>query len=255
MEVLKKVDKSFIEDERLRKIIQVLESFIEIDFDMMDVCYTIEALRSCSSEPCRPKATINKEPEESADFIKDLQPLLDEYNRNRNPVQIMRDNIWEYKDKIGVYGVLMFLENRLAMSLEQLLNGAVVKYSKAFNESQRRSVLSPKKIFKNNPECLEFHNYLIELRNKHYAHTELELGKHMLAYVESEDDEKIEFVTDSHTSQEFWPKFDYLRFYQTVEVVREYLKNEMKGKAQAIKNGLSKEQMQGLRDNLTNSSS
>ncbi|QFT12985.1 hypothetical protein [Vibrio sp. THAF190c] len=241
-------------DNGLKNLIRILENYIEIDFEMLEVSQAIEALSSSFAMKKTPKIQIEDSPFEDLEFLKEIQPLLDSYEKNKNPFQAMRDDIWKYKDEFGTNTVLMLLNPRLLSSLEQLLAGAIVKYTKAFNESQRRTSLNPKKIFKDQKELLDFHNEIVNLRNKHFAHTELALGKHVLKYFISESEGEIELITDSHTTQELSPTFNYSKFYKLVSFVRSFLSTDIKSKSLTIKRKLTQEQKEALRKNMSSQS-
>lgn len=237
----------FNSDNALKKLIKVLECYIEINHEMESISQALLGLYD-SSDKQKPALKLNFSDKELED-LKQLQnsfaPLIEEYNKSRDPFQVMRDSLDGIKKELGIYSTLMLINSNLVISLELLLSGAIVTYSKSFNGSQRRTSLDADKIFTDTKK-LDFHKYIIDLRNKHYAHSEHELSKHTLKFILTEDSNEIDLNTDTHSWKELWSTFDYIQFFGLLETVKSYLKKEIVGKSSAIKNRLTSEQKKVL---------
>ncbi|HYD70562.1 hypothetical protein [Azospirillum sp.] len=94
---------------------------------------------------------------------------------------IDRNNIWDAVRRNGIATVLSFIDVQLVTNIEKFFAGLVVSYITMFNHGQR-TALPADKIFANKTDLKELHKRFYDLRNKWYAHTELEEGRHILKY-------------------------------------------------------------------------
>ncbi|WP_156139401.1 hypothetical protein [Aeromonas diversa] len=241
-------DDAFYEDNKsLKSLIKTLESYIEIRFDMENIINAITALNACNFN------TVKKEPiftdaqmKELETLTEDLKEIAHEYEENKNYAQSIRDTLWEIRDELGTYSTLTLINHNLVNSLEMLFSGAIISYAKAFSESQRRTSLDSGKIFKAHPDCYLFHEKVIDLRNKHYAHSQYNYNRHTLKYILSQDGKDIDFSVNTHVQHEIWTNFDYIDFYRTINIVKRFLQIEIKNKINVIKNKLSPTQKEFL---------
>jgi len=241
-----KDDDFFKNDNSLKSLIKTLESYIEIQFEMESVVHAICALKECSfkRQEISP-IELGQEEAEMGTILNACKQLIDDYERSKNSIQIMRDDLYKIKDTLGIYTTLMFINPKLVLSLEMVFSGAIITYAKSFNSSQRRTVLNCKKVFGANKELIDFHNKIIELRNKHFAHSEHEYNRHILKYILTEE-KNIDLDTSSHAHSEIWVNFNYYLFYKLVVEVKKYLTNEINEKATTIKSKLSSSQLKKL---------
>ena len=248
MKIIPTEEAAFDSDMSLKKMIKVLECYIEINHEMGSISQALLGLYDSSYEQkSLPNLEFsNEQLEELKDIENSFAPLIEEYNTSRDPFQVMRDSLRDIKRELGTYSTLMLVNSKLVMSLELLLSGAIVTYAKAFNASQRRTNLDATKIF-TNKEQLDFHKYVIDLRNKHYAHSEYELSKHTLRFMLTEDSEEINLNTTAHSWTELWSTFDYMQLFGLLETVKRYLKKEIAGKSSVIKDRLTPEQKEVLK--------
>ncbi|HHQ4527480.1 TPA: hypothetical protein ACSP1Y_001228 [Aeromonas hydrophila] len=248
MKIIPTEESAFDSDMSLKKMIKVLECYIEINHEMGSIFQALVGLYDSSYEQKPPPHL--EFPDEHLEELKNIEnsfaPLIEEYNALRDPFQVMRDSLWDIKRELGTYSTLMLVNSKLVMSLELLLSGVIVTYAKAFNASQRRTSLDATKIFTNKKQ-LDFHKYLIDLRNKHYAHSEYTLSKHTLRFMLTEDSDEINLNTTAHSWTELWSTFDYVQLFGLLETVKRYLKKEIAGKSRVIKNRLTPEQKEVLR--------
>ncbi|MGU2315864.1 hypothetical protein ACSEV1_27385 [Pseudomonas aeruginosa] len=99
-----------------------------------------------------------------------------------------RDAIWDMQRRAGTQYVLAFLSPKLWMSLEELFAGIIVGYQQMFTSSIRgpqrptRAPLKEKDVFAGENELLAVHQKIEHLRNKHYAHKQLEHDRHCISY-------------------------------------------------------------------------
>ena len=236
-------------DKRLESIVKKLEDFIEIKFDMIDVRIAISALAQCF-----PQNNISQKTNETSNtkwkkFLESneeiIKKLLEDYEKNKNPIQEIRDILWDIKSKIGVVDTLMFINSHLMLSLEMILSGAIITYAKAFASSKRRTTLN-EKIFRA-PELKDYHNYIIELRNQHYAHAELKYNEHILSLLYKDTGLEIEFQTDSHRKSSFCESMNYKLFDMLAREVIHYLDKEIITKINYLKENLTEEQLEELK--------
>lgn len=237
-----KDDDFFENNKSLKDLIKTLESYIEIQFEMEGVLNTVCALKECTFESQEFSPIKTSLEQDTKGLTDSLKPLVE---RNKNSID-MRFDLWRIKDKLGVFNTLMLISPKLVLNLEMFFSGAIITYSKAFKSSQRRSGLNYQKNLGDNNELLDFHKKIIELRNKHFAHSEFEYNKHILKYILTEE-KNINLEISSHTSSEFWSSFDYGLFFKLINEIKKYLSNEINSKIATIKSKLSTSQLKRLR--------
>ncbi|MBK8454536.1 MAG: hypothetical protein WAQ53_02395 [Thiofilum sp.] len=241
----------FLNDKKALSIIKKVESYSEIWWEMQDVLTLAESLHEIFQEKEIYKALKEKHKDIIIDeeIMMAINLLAKDYSDNRNEFQKQRDDFQEFISNIGILPALYFLSPKLAMSLEYSLSGAIVTYAKSFNSSIGRVKLtdSVKTIFKDNIELIGFHNNLIDLRNKHYAHTELRANKFFLKYWAHKNSNKINIEENlSHSQARFCETFDYNSFISCINIIMAYLKNQISSMTQTLDNHLSYEQKELL---------
>jgi hypothetical protein len=114
----------------------------------------------------------------------------------------------------------MFLSPKLFGSLEILFSGLIINYSKLFISNKNQIKININKVIKNE-ELIKFHESIIELRHKHYAHNEQLYSKVCLKYcIENENivfDESKENI-----KMEFYQNFDFKKFLLLLENIEKY---------------------------------
>ena len=235
---------SIKQNKKLSAMVKKIESYVEITGDMLDVEKAIYALKACSSDDRRTVvADGNCDPEnQSLDYLTSLSKM---YNESKNSWQEMRDDLWKIRDKLGTYQTLILINSNLGLSLEVVFAGAILTYTKAFNSSNGRTKLKDSNIF-DKKEYLDFHMKLVDLRDKHFAHSEYVYNRHILSCIISNDG-GLKFNTDTYKSTEFWIQTDYLLFYKLVSKVKKYLECEINNMSANIRNSLSKDEIEKLR--------
>jgi hypothetical protein len=131
--------------------------------------------------------------------------------------------------------------------LEALLSHIIVLYSKAFTESTGRTSLSRKvnEIFGNS---IDKHEYMIFLRNRFYAHHEIEANRHQLFFLPNVPTQgKIKLLPDGQTARILMSSSINIGVIdECISMVKEYLCKWIEGLCMNLENDLTPVQMQVL---------
>lgn len=130
---------------------------------------------------------------------------------------------------------------------ESLLSYIVVLYARAFNRSIGRTKLDNKtnEIFKEN---IDKHEYIINLRNKFYAHQMVEANKHQMFYRPNTPvSGKVSLNRTGQTKRVFMPmSIDIETVHFCISKVKEYLEKTIDKLCAHIENSFTKKQLEIL---------
>lgn len=246
--IFPKEDNFYEGNKRLKSLINTIESYIEIEFDIISTREILDVL-ICMDKKSE-KQHIKLDPKAQLE-IDTLAKEFEIYKEPENDFNRIRNNIEEARTTLGLYTTLMLLHSGLSLNLELLFSGAILNYYKAFNASKRgRSTLEPNIVYKDHKDFLELHQEIKKLRNKHYAHADLEANKHLLTFLLSKNQKKINFELSSHINSEYWHQFDCKTFYNMTVHLQEFLKTKIELKATQAQEELSESQKEKLQQQL-----
>lgn len=243
--------KLFIDDKQVLSIISKIESYSEIWWEMKDVATTVETLYELFQED-KIKSQMKKQfqdveiDEETEEAVKTLSK---DYLEKRTDFQKKRDEFQDFISVLGKRTALLFLSSGLVHSLEYLLSGAITTYVKSFNSSTGRSRLKAKDVFKDNVELLDSHEYIIVLRNKHYAHVDIEANRFFLKFQKNNDENGFKIDKNmSHNTVNFSENFKYSKFLKCINVNIIYLEKSISAMTKTLYKKLSSEQKELLKN-------
>jgi hypothetical protein len=234
----------FKDDIAILEIVKQLEHFVEIKFDMISVATGISALSRFF--PSNEEIKLPPRDEKYHQMMKDMEPFLNKYEKNKTPFQRKRDQLQDLNNDLGHGLTMLFTNPDLVMSLEIILSGILLMYSKAFKSSRRRRILKPRDIFKNEAQK-QLHGDLIDMRDKHFAHSEWEHNKHFLELLVNDSGDQAEPVINKHESAEFCGSINYHQFEILVRNVISYSEHQLHTKRQQLHERLSKPQLDYLK--------
>lgn len=90
----------------------------------------------------------------------------------------------------------------LAMKMpDMLLSYSILQYAKPFVESQgSTNLIGKERAISSDTAFLEFHDFLMKIRNKFYAHRELNINRHQLHVLQNfPEDGEIDLITDGQS--------------------------------------------------------
>lgn len=177
-------------------------------------------------------------------LAKALKELSDSYARaEKNPVQKMCDALEEIKRDFDTGTILLFLCPQFYLSVETMISGAVVTYIKAFNRSTGRSKLDVNDVFAENPDLKAFHMNLEELRNKHFAHTELQANKYYLQFIRKAKEKIVTLDRKPpHEKIQFYREINLIDFNKCVHQTIYFLQRKIDKLSTTIESALTEEQ-------------
>ncbi|AZD00634.1 hypothetical protein [Pseudomonas chlororaphis] len=235
-----KTHEAFASDNDLLNKIKGLEDRIEQSYQVYQLTQSLLAISDIIDSKPVPKQDFPL----PAELVEAMKLLLQDAPA---PTQLDRDRdaIWEMRRRAGTQYVLAFLSPNLWMSLEELFAGIVVGYQQMFTSSNR-APLKEKDVFAGQNELKAVHQKIECIRNKHYAHKELEHGRHRVAYF---IDEHGAITIDAGGAQTI------IHYHLTLcpDLIRcllaatSYLKQDIKSRSDHIVGNLTEEQKQALR--------
>jgi len=128
-----------------------------------------------------------------------------------------------------------------------MMSGAVVTYIKAFNSSTGRSKLDANDVFSGNTALKKFHINLDELRNKHFAHAELQANKHYLQFIRKTEEEILMLDRKPpHEKIQFYREVNLIEFNKCVNHTICFLQSKIDKISSNIESLLTEEQKEVL---------
>lgn len=230
------------------KIIEQTEKYFEIWWELQDIKFSLDAFLDLF--PDKDMEISLKKIFKDIKVPDEIAQLANSYLNNRNEFQKKRDNFEEFINEFGKVGALMFLSPKLFISLEVLFGGLIVNYSKMFVSNKNHIQLNIRDIIKENNELINFHDYIIELRHKHYAHNERQYSKFCLKYKMKNDKIIFNRIKKEHIKQEFYQNFNFKKFYQLVINIENYINKKINNTLESLQSKLTKEQINYLKQNL-----
>lgn len=227
---------AFVGDKRLQEKIKSLEDRIEQSYQVHQLMQSLQAIAEIIEPHPAPKQKFPMPPDIPASFeeiLKDAPP----------PTQLDMDReaIWGMVRRSGKMYVLAFLSPKLWQSLEVLFSGIVVGYIQMFAGGDGRSKLDHLRVFKGNEDLKLAHEKFDNLRNKQYAHKELEHDRHQVSYfVDNQGVIAIDIDGVQHTRHYHLAlTMDLLR---CLAEVSSYLKQDIKERSENLIKELKKPQ-------------
>ncbi|MBP0714236.1 hypothetical protein ABXK61_13035 [Burkholderia sola] len=241
-----KEHEAFASDKSLLTQIKQLEDRIEQRYQVHQLTQSLLAIVDIIGPRPEPK----KDAPLSAELAEAMAELLKDVPAPTQ-LDVDRDVIWEMRRRKGTQYVLAFLSPKLWMSLENLFAGIVVGYLQMFTSSSRgpqketRSRLSENKVFAGQEDLKAAHEKIEYLRNRQYAHKELEHDRHCASYV---IDAQGAIAIDAGGAQ------NTIHYHPTLSVdlikclgaVALYLRQDIQSRSDHIVGSLTEEQRQVL---------
>lgn len=227
---------AFVSDSILQRKIKSLEDRIEQRYQVYQLRQSLLAI----AEVIEP----NPVPDRSYPLSPDLLACMDEILKDAPPptqVDKDRDAISEMVRRSGKIYVLAFLSPKLWQSLEVLFSGIVVSYIQMFSGGDSRSMLDHSRVFKDNEGLKAAHDKFSILRNKQYAHKELEHDRHQISYFVDDQGAIAINVDGAQHSKEYHLNLctDLL---QCLTEVSSYLKQDIKERSENLIKNLTENQ-------------
>lgn len=236
-----KTHEVFANDKGLQIKLKQLEDRIEQSYQVHQLTQSLLAIADISGprpEPIQPLPM----PEGLAEAMEQLLQDAPE------PTQLDkdRDAIWEMRRRLGTQCVLAFLSPNLWMSLEELFAGIVVGYQQMFT-SDKRVQLKEKDVFAGQEELKKIHEKIEYIRNKQYAHKELELDRHCISYF---IDGQGAIAIDAGGAQNsiHYHHTLCMELIKCLQAVASYLGQDIKSRSNHIVGNLTDEQRHVLRE-------
>ncbi|WP_025807842.1 hypothetical protein [Pseudomonas chlororaphis] len=172
-----KTHEAFASDKNLQIKLKQLEDRIEQSYQVHQLTQSLLAI----ADIVGPKPEPVRSSPMPAEFVEAMEQLLQDVPP---PTQLDRDRdaIWDMQRRAGTQYVLAFLSPKLWMGLEELFAGIVVGYQQMFT-SDHRARLNEDKVFAGQEDLKVVHRKIDYLRDKQYAHKELEDGRHCISYL------------------------------------------------------------------------
>lgn len=234
----------FSNDSELMKQIKGLEDRIELRYQSLRLQTALLPLVRLYEEP---REISERTSEMDPALLKALSVLAAPLRQRSSLFDTDRDRIDEMKRRQGSLYVLGLLSPRLMMSMELLFAGVVTLYIQMFNSSTGRLVLKGKRVYPDK-ELRSFHEHMLFLRNKHYAHKATELGRHDLSYTINERGD-IELDSGGvHEDAEFHGAERCRTLYKCLDCVIRYLDDEIEKNGVKILDSLTAMQLEALRN-------
>lgn len=235
---------AFADPDKLHHLIGSLESYHELTYDMLAIQNSIIAINRVAPQDHKTASEKYSQYKIDENLVAILKELSDSYAKaEKNPVQKMRDALEEIKRDFGTAEILQFLCPQFYLSVETIMSGAVVTYIKAFNSSTGRSKLDANDVFAETSDLKAFHMDLEKLRNKHFAHTELQANKHYLQFVRSTEDNIVKLDRNpSHETTQFYRDINLIEFNKCVCQTITFLRRKINDLSSTIESLLTKEQ-------------
>lgn len=242
-----KTHESFASDKTLLLKLRQLEDRIEQSYQVHQLTQSLLAIADIvgpKPEPIRSSPMPAELVEAMEQLLRDAPP----------PTQLDRDRdaIWDMQRRAGTQYVLGFLSPKLWMSLEELFAGIVVGYQQMFTSSIRgpqrptRAPLKEKDVFAGENELKAVHQKIELLRNKHYAHKELEHDRHCISYfIDGHGAINLDAGGAQNTIH-YHPTL-CMELVRCLRVVASYLGQDIKSRSDHIVGNLTEDQRQALR--------
>lgn len=237
----------FESDQELVGKIKSLESYHEIIYEMIDVQRSIIAINSISPQDVSAGRMVS--PYNSDGVVEAYQIILDDEGASgREPVAPICNEIENLKEKYSMSLILTCLCPDFFLSIERLLAGAVVTYFKAFNSSTGRSRIKADAVFGKSSDLSKFHRRLFDLRNKHFAHADLQANKYYLSYLRNPGSNEIDLDDfPPHDSANFYEHINLMDFNKCTVATIDFLRSQVKSLKESILSSLSEEQLMTLK--------
>jgi len=172
-----KDQEDFVGDLIFQKRVKSLEDRIEQSYQVYQLRQSLLAI----AEIIEPDHFSDRSIPLNSDLLACIKEILKDAPP---PTQVDkdRDAISEMVRRSGKLYVLAFLSPKMWQSLEVLFSGIVVSYIQMFSGGDSRSMLDHSRVFKDNEGLKAAHDKFSILRNKQYAHKELEHDRHQISY-------------------------------------------------------------------------
>ncbi|HGX3311281.1 TPA: hypothetical protein ACNH8R_002306 [Pseudomonas aeruginosa] len=235
-----KTHEAFASDKALRNKLKQLEDRIEQSYQVHQLTQSLLAITDIVGPKPEPIQTSPL----SEDLVGAMNQLLQDAPPPRQ-LDVDRDAIWDMQRRAGTGYVLAFLSPKLWMSLEELFAGIVVGYQQMFTRSSRET-LDEDQVFAELVDLKSTHDKIRRIRNKHYAHKELEHDRHHISYF---IDEQGAIKLDAGGAQ------NTIHYHATLSMdlikclraVASYLELDIKSRSDHIVGNLTVAQQQALR--------
>lgn len=238
----------FADNNKLHHQIRSLESYHELTYDMLDIQNSIIAINRVAPQDHKAAGDKYSQCQIDENLAEALKEFSVSYAKaEKNPVQKMRDALEEIKRDFDTATILLFLCPQFYLSVETMMSGAVVTYIKAFNSSTGRSKLDANDVFAENPALKAFHMNLEELRNKHFAHTELQANKHYLQFIRKTEEKIVTLDRKPpHKEIQFYREINLIEFNKCVHQTICFLQRKIDNLSTTIESVLTEEQKEIL---------
>lgn len=230
---------ALVSDKRLQAKLKTLEDRIEQSYQVHQLMQSLTAIVEIVTQRPAPARSI----EVSQEVMDTLRKFVQETSVPEHMRQLNadRDAIADMVNRNGKGYVLGLLSHRLRFGLEVLFGGIVIGYIQMFEGADGRSKIDKKKFFKGSDRIAKAHEMFDMLRNKQYAHKELDFDRHRICYTV---DGSGQIAIDSGTPQmtrdyHIESSGDLLRLLMALAA---HLSEEINERSAALVEGLSDEQ-------------
>ncbi|MFA4629732.1 hypothetical protein P2A10_13475 [Xanthomonas perforans] len=235
-----KTHEVFASDEALLRKLRKVEDRIEQGYQVEQLKRSLIAIIDIVGEKREPARTLPS----SKGAIEAMQKLLRD-NAPPSELDLDREVIWRMQRKAGTEYVLAFLSPGLWGSLEELFAGIVVFYQQMFTSSSR-AMLNEDRVFAGRNDLKVMHDEIKRVRNKQYAHKELEHDRHRISYfIDSQGGIKLD-VDAAHSTTQYHATL-YTTLFHCLCAVDSYLKKDIRSLADNIVSSLTEVQRDALK--------
>lgn len=171
---------AFADDKSLQAKLKRLEDRIEQSYHVHQLTQTLTAIVEIVAQRQSPSRPTDV----SQEVMDNLRKFVQAATVPEGMCQLNadRDAIADMVRRNGKGYVLGLLSHRLLFCLEVLFGGIVVGYIRMFEGADGRSKIDKEKFFKGSVEIAQAHKTFDMLRNKQYAHKELDFDRHRICY-------------------------------------------------------------------------
>ncbi|CAI3947732.1 unnamed protein product [Commensalibacter communis] len=135
-----------------------------------------------------------------------------------------RDKIHEIKQQFGTATTLFFVDTQLVVNIEKFFSGLLLSYMTIFDKNSKRLEVDSTLVF-TETEDQKTHQSFHRLRDKWYAHTEINSKKNSLVYQILND--KIKFHEDKFHVQDEYFANNYKKLYSCTTKLLKYIENDI----------------------------
>lgn len=171
---------ALVGDKSLQARLKTLEDRIEQSYQVHQLTQTLIEI----VEIVEHRQSLARSTEVSQEVMDTLRTFVQDtpVPEHMRQLNADRDAISDMVRRNGKGYVLGLLSHRLRFGLEVLFAGLVVSYIQMFEGADGRSKIDKRKFFKRNYEIENAHETFDMLRNKQYAHKELDFDRHRICY-------------------------------------------------------------------------